>query len=83
MAKTSKTRTWRATFRNGKTLLITKKCLAKAENTLNKARDFESLEALAARHYWQCASRYMKKKVRKFRHWRKWLELAERFKEVE
>lgn len=30
MAKTSKTRTWRATFRNGATMLITKKCLADA-----------------------------------------------------
>lgn len=60
-----------------------KRCLAKAENTLNKARDFESMEALAVRHNGQVAKRYMKKKVRKFRHWRKWLELAERFEEVE
>ena len=28
MAKTSKTRTWRATFLNGATMLIDKKCLA-------------------------------------------------------
>lgn len=60
-----------------------KRCLSIAINSLNKAKEFENQEALAARHYWQCASRYMKKKVRKFRHWRKWLELAERFEEVE
>lgn len=30
MAKTSKTRTWRATFLNGATMLIFKKCLADA-----------------------------------------------------
>lgn len=57
-----------------------KRCLAKAENTLNKARDFESMEALAVRHNGRVTELYMKKKVRKFRHWRKWLELAEKFK---
>lgn len=30
MKKTSKTRTWRATFINGATMLIAKKCLADA-----------------------------------------------------
>ena len=60
-----------------------KRCLAKAETTLKKAVLFESLEARAVQHNGRISERYMKKKVRKFRHWRKWLELAERFEEVE
>ena len=59
-----------------------KRCLVKAETTLKKAKILESLEAMAVRHSGHVAMRYMKKKVRKFRHWRKWLELAKRFKEV-
>ena len=53
---------------------------------ITREREWNGLEkwgAHAVRHSGRVALRYMKKKVRKFRHWRKWLELAERFEEVE